>query len=94
MYLVLRNTATSKEYTFPLKADARFWSGGSQQIITENIALPGSMVAGSYKMFLNLPDSSPLISSRPDYSIRFGNDGIWEASTGYNSLLYTVNITK
>jgi hypothetical protein len=94
VYLVLRNTASNKEYTFPLKTDPRFWTSGSQQNISESIVLPANMIAGSYKMFLNLPDSSPMISTRPDYSIRLANDGIWEATTGYNNLIYTLNITN
>jgi hypothetical protein len=92
VYLVLRNTVSNKEYSFPLKADPRFWARCSQQKISEHVFLPTSMIAGSYKMFLNLPDSSPLINTRPDYSIRLANDGIWEATTGYNNLLYTLNI--
>ena len=38
----------------------------------------------------HLPD--PLLSTRPEYSIRLANDGTWQPSTGYNDLGQTVTI--
>ena len=92
VYLILRNISTNKEYALPLKTDPRYWSSGLQQTINELILLPSNVIPGSYKLFLNLPDLSPSISLRPDYSIRLANEGTWESQTGYNSLMHTLAV--
>ncbi|MFB4277724.1 DUF4832 domain-containing protein [Nonomuraea sp. MTCD27] len=89
--LVLRNTATSAVHRFPLTADPRKWAAGATSTITQTVTLPASMAAGTYALFLNLPD--PQLSSRPEYSIRLANQGTWEAATGLNNLLHTVTVS-
>ena len=68
------------------------WSAANLQKISETINLPAGIPIGSYKLFLNLPDSYVTISSRPEFSIRLANDVLWEAKTGYNNLLHTLNL--
>jgi hypothetical protein len=41
-----------------------------------------------------LPDPYPRLHGNPLYSIRLANKGIWDAATGYNSLLTSVNISS
>lgn len=91
-FLILRNNATNKEYSIQLKTNPMLWSAANLQNISETITLPAGIPIGSYKLFLNLPDSYVTISSRPEFSIRLANDGLWEAKTGYNNLLHTLNI--
>ena len=91
-YLVLRNTLTNQEYSFAMNSDARLWASGKETLINEIVQLPSTIQVGSYKLFLNLPDMSASISKKADYSIRFSNDGLWESTTGYNSLLHIINI--
>ncbi|WP_433510836.1 DUF4832 domain-containing protein [Nonomuraea sp. CA-143628] len=88
--LVLRNTATSAVYRFPLNANPRLWLAGATATIDQSVTLPARMPAGTYALLLDLPD--PQLSSRPEYSIRLANDNVWEASTGYNSLLRSVTV--
>ncbi len=88
--LVLRNTATSALHRFPLTADPRRWQAGATNTITQTVPLPASLPAGTYALLLNLPD--PQLPSRPEYAIRLANDGVWEATTGLNSLRHTVTV--
>ena len=53
--------------------------------------MPANVPAGSYTLLLNLPD--PLLSTRPEYSIRLANQGTWDAATGMNSLLHTLTVS-
>jgi hypothetical protein len=89
--LVLRNTATSALYRFPLTGDPRRWQPGGTATINQVVTLPANLPAGKYALLLNLPD--PLLRSRPEYSIRLANQGTWEAATGMNNLLRTITVT-
>jgi hypothetical protein len=59
--------------------------------VSQTLTLPTSLPAGSYTLLLNLPD--PLLSTRPEYSIRLANQGTWDATTGMNSLLHTLTVS-
>ncbi len=91
-YLVLRNTSNGTEYSIALNSDPRFWSANTTTTINENISLPATMTAGSYKLFLKLPDMDAGLSTRPEYSIHMANSGTWETATGYNDLKHTITI--
>ena len=92
VYLVLRNTMTNQEYSLPMSTNPRFWTSGVETTITENIALPCSIISGSYRLFLKLPDAIAGLSTRPEYSIQLANTGTWESSTGLNNLNHIVKI--
>lgn len=92
VYLVLRNSANNQEYSIALNTDPRLWASGIEQTITQNVALPANIVAGSYKLFLKLPDTDSALSTRPEYSIRMANESTWESNTGYNNLMHTVTV--
>lgn len=83
-YLVLRNTSTNVEYSFPLNTDVRLWQSGAQIKITQDLNL--DVPIGTYSLFLNLPD--PKIAS-PLFSIQCANVGVWDATKGYNNLNQT-----
>ncbi len=91
-YIVLKNTVTDQEYSIPMASDPRLWLGGTQQAINETLTVPANVVAGSYKMFIHMPDSNTDLATRPEYSIRFANNNSWLASKGYNDLQHTINI--
>lgn len=94
-YLILRNVANNQEYSVQLASDPRLWLNSNNEIIiSENLALPNTIPAGSYKLFLNLPDASSSLATKPDYSIRLANTNMWEATTGYNNLNFTLNVTS
>jgi hypothetical protein len=67
---------------------------GEISSLTVTAGLPQSMPPGRYELLLSLPDPCPALRGRPDYSIRLANKGVWEESTGYNSLGHTVNVDR
>lgn len=89
--LVLRNTSTGTTYKLPMSSDARRWTAGTSTTVSQTLTAPTSLPAGSYALLLNLPD--PLLSTRPEYSIRLANQGTWDAATGMNSLLHTLTVS-
>ncbi|RZJ35018.1 MAG: DUF4832 domain-containing protein [Flavobacterium sp.] len=91
-YLVLRNTVTGVDFKVPLSSDPRFWNPNSTTTITDNIPLPAGIVAGSYKLYLYMPDNDPTLATRPEYSIHMANSGTWITTNGYNDLNHTLNL--
>jgi hypothetical protein len=83
-FIVLRNTSTNVEYSFPINSDVRLWHRGTQTQIIQNLNL--DVPVGTYSLFLNLPD--PQIAN-PLFSIQFANVGVWDATKGYNNLNQT-----
>jgi hypothetical protein len=93
-YIVLKNLTTNQVYPIMMTSDPRLWLGPNEITINENLTLPSGLISGNYKVYLHLPDSSPTLATRPDYAIRFANENLWESTTGYNSLDYTLNVTN
>jgi hypothetical protein len=51
------------------------------------------MPTGNYEVLFHLGDPVPALTRRPEYSIRFANEGVWEEKTGFNSLLSLVSVS-
>lgn len=60
--------------------DPRTWHPGKHKIAT-SFALP----ADKGTLYLHLAD--PLLKDRPEFSAALANQGVWDATTGYNKLL-------
>jgi len=88
--VVLRNRETKKEYHWVVNTDPRLWMAGTTRQINFAETIPADMPYGEYDVLLNLPDPTPKLYKRPEYSIRLANQDIWEVSTGYNSLLQSI----
>jgi len=89
--LIMRNKSTNKEFVFTIDTDVRKWYSGNN-IINTKIITDNMMPAGDYDLFLFLPDASESLSQRPEYAIRFANENIWDAITGYNNLHSSIKI--
>lgn len=90
---ILKNTLTNEVYTVKLNIDPRLWKPiNTQDEIKAEVGIPAGMAAGSYNLYLNMPDKAETLQNNPDYSIRFANKDVWEAATGYNNLHVTVNV--
>ncbi|HYJ63254.1 MAG TPA: DUF4832 domain-containing protein, partial [Parafilimonas sp.] len=89
--LIMRNKSTNKEFVFTIDTDVRKWYSGNN-IINTKIITDNMMPAGDYDLFLFLPDASESLSQRPEYAIRFANENIWDAITGYNNLHSAIKI--
>lgn len=85
--IILRDRQKKAEYYLPVKEDPRMWMPGTTKTINITGGIPATMPPGEYEVLLNLPDPSPRLYNRSEYSIRFANQKVWEQSTGYNSLL-------
>jgi hypothetical protein len=88
--VILRNLETLKEYFLPVNENPQMWMPGTTNVLQITGGLPANMPEGEYQVLLNLPDPTPRLYNRPEYSIRLANQNVWEASTGYNSLLRSV----
>jgi hypothetical protein len=92
--IVLRSTETGRLIRFPVSADPRFWTPGGTHVVELDQPTPFGVRSGVYEIFLNLPDPESGLYGRPEYSIRLANAGVWETTTGFNSLLATVEIRQ
>ncbi len=91
--IILRSTTDgSVYYLSPVNpVDVRLWlpDDGEIQVQVET-QLPNDLPAGEYAVLLNLPD--PALYERPEYAIRLANGDLWEAETGFNDLVATVQV--
>lgn len=84
-YLVLKNGST--QYSLPLGADPRRWKPNYViSAINEQVDMPANIPAGTYHLYLHLPDQYASIASDPRYAVRFANTGVWDSTTGLNDL--------
>ena len=91
--LVLRDPSTGDVVqSFTLPYDARHWQADTTIMIDDLVTIPGSVPAGTYDLQLSLPDPQPALGNRPKYAIQLANTGLWDPSTGFNSLLRTVTV--
>jgi hypothetical protein len=96
--IVFKNKSTGKKYAIKIDGDGkgnRLWlpSAGETKTLKVSSNLPAGIKPGTYDMYLNMPDPYPSLHDNPLYSIRLANKGIWDATTGYNSLLTSVKIS-
>lgn len=91
--LVLRNSESGARHVVALPEDPRFWAPGDTIRIAASIGIPEAVAEGVYDVVLNLPAPERSIYARPEYAVRFANEGVWEGDTGYNDLLVAVDVT-
>ena len=87
--LMLRNTSDGNLYPFRLNSDPRTWEG--EMIISQVFDL-SSIPNGTYSAHLSLADANSGLATRPEYSIRFANNNVWNSQQGYNDLNYTFEL--
>ncbi|MEZ4222958.1 MAG: DUF4832 domain-containing protein [Polyangiaceae bacterium] len=66
--------------------DPRQWAPGVASKLTAHLELPADLPAGAYELRLWLPDAADPLQSRPEYSVRFANTAVWDATAGENTL--------
>ena len=89
--LILKNSSTGQEFSYTLNTDVRKWFSGTTKIETI-IPTGAALTAGTYDMYLSMPDKYSSIAARPEYAIRLANTDVWDAVTGYNKLLATIKV--
>jgi hypothetical protein len=73
--------------------DPRFWGSGQTIKFSVDIPLSASITAGTYRLSLWLPDPAVNLSADPLYSIRMANQGIWDATNGFNVITQTLFVS-
>lgn len=92
-YLVLKSAMQT--CAVALNSDPRRWKpNGVETVIDETLTIPSSLPADTYQLYLHLPDMASSLADDPRYAVRFANVGTWDAATGMNSLLTSVQITE
>jgi hypothetical protein len=89
--LILKNKAGGQEFQYTLNTDIRKWFTGTTKIET-TVATDASLKAGSYDMYIYMPDKYSSIAAKSEYAIRLANTDLWDAATGYNKLLATIAV--
>ena len=91
-YLVLKNG--TKTYSLPIASDPRSWlPNGVLATVNEQIMVPSTVPAGTYQLYLHLPDAYSTLASDPRYAVRFANTGVWDEETGMNALNASLEVT-
>lgn len=83
VFLVLRDGVTT--VSLPFTTDIRNWEGTFT--LNQTFTVPD----GNYEAFLYIPDSE---LSSPSYAVQLANNGLWEATTGFNRLNQNFEITS
>jgi len=93
IYLVFDNGTA--RYNIQLRdVEVRKWVSGDVTLPKQTVTLPSEMPSGTYKLAMWLPDYYTNLQSRPEYSIRFANHDIWDATKGYNVLSDSVTLIR
>ena len=91
IYLVFKSGANRFNVQMS-SVDVRKWISGPVTLAQQTVTLPSNMPAGTYTLALWLPDYYTGLQSRPEYSIRLANQGLWDATNGYNILSNSITI--
>jgi len=90
LYLVCRNRATGRSERVAVGDDPRLWMPGEDSGFHAAVKLQ----PGDYDLLIHLPDASPALRDRPEYAVRFANEGTWEPATGMNRLAEIAVVRK
>ncbi|MEO5892605.1 MAG: DUF4832 domain-containing protein [Ferruginibacter sp.] len=88
---VLKNKTSGQQFQYQLNTDIRKWFTGAVKIETI-IPADVALMAGTYDVYLYMPDKYASIAGRPEYAIRLANKNVWNAATGYNNLQATITV--
>lgn len=89
--LIMKSQADGQVFVYDLSSMVQKWLPGNINI-SERLLVNEDMSAGTYDLFLYLPDAYESLSNRSEYAIRFANEDVWDAATGYNNLHASVVI--
>lgn len=84
--LILVNKADNQSYTLKLPTDPRTWLPGKPIDVNAELNLPDDVKAGTYALYLALPDPEPKLHDRPEYAIQLANPDLFDPATGRHDL--------
>ena len=92
-YIVLKNQHSA--FRIQMATDPRRWLPNSiVTTINETLNIPSDVPAGTYQLYLHLPDAAETLADDPRYAVRFANTGVWDATSGMNNLNASVTVTE
>ena len=71
---------------------AALWQPNTVTTISQSCGLSSTMSSGTYALALWLPDQALSIRDDPQYAVRVANQGLWDATRGYNVITDHVTI--
>ena len=80
-------------YRLALADDPQLWMPGETITVKVSAGIPVA-ASGSYEVLLRLPDAGANLKNRPEYAVRFANQGLWEPETGMNSLKWSLDVDR
>jgi hypothetical protein len=89
VYVVLDDGATRWSAVLS-NVDPRRWE--DDVVLSTLLRVPASATPGTYRLALWLPDAAESIRDRPEYAVRFANDGVWDDTGGLNVLAEDVTV--
>ncbi len=84
--IILVLEGNGRKVEFPLQADMRQWSPGVEVSLDASVILPADLEAGTYTIYLWLPDAYASIRNDPRYAIRLAPAELWDPIRGSNRL--------
>lgn len=94
VYLVLRNNISGNTYSLNVPGDFRLWPLNDTISLNLTAGLPSQIPTGKYEVLLSMPDFDLSLRENPLFSIRLANVDTWEAATGFNNLLTSVDVVN
>lgn len=82
----------AEQYACQISTDPRTWQPNTVTTIRQSCGLSSTMSSGTYALALWLPDQASSIRDDPQYAVRFANQGLWDATRGYNVITDHVTI--
>ena len=91
-YIVLKDVSNQHStISFPLAVDPRTWlPNGVVSEVNEQLTISSTIPAGTYHLYLHLPDAYASLAEDSRYAVRFANANVWDNTTGWNDLQTTV----
>lgn len=89
VYLVVLDASTGDAVTSTVLSgvDIRRWKPGQSQTVSLSVSVSLPSPPSGMGLALWLPDTSPGLAPRPEYSLRFANDAVWDSVRGWNVLV-------
>ena len=92
--ILLQNQDSGEFWILISDEDPRLWMTGDTAAVTISGGLPEHIPQGQYQVWANLPDPAPNLHDRQEFAIRLGNEGLWDAATGYHDLGHVLNVSN
>ncbi len=83
---VVLDDGTNRYEVELVSVDARRWAAGQDAQWSVHLEVPSDIPQGDYALALWLPDEAVALRALPAFSVRFANDGGWDADNGYQVL--------